>query len=437
MRVLRAAQKPASSLRVMARHLFASIACLICAALIFACPALAKEKRSVPPAAVADKRGDLKDLRGQIDSLRKEVAAAEGRRADAADQLKDVEQAISTTQREIRELEAQRGRLQGILRDLGKESQELENRLRSQRAQLEKLVYRQYLQGNPDALRLLLSGDEPNQTARDLHYFAAIGHARSTLLQEVETSLQRKRALAAQTGEQAEALAAIESRQKEQHGKLVAQREQRSVVLSQISAKIEQQRREIGSLQRDEKRLTQLIERLATLARHAEEARREAKPAVRKTPSAGKAAAPEIANDNTPEAVRAGSFSRLKGELRLPTRGVVSNRFGAARQEGSTWKGLFIRAPAGSDVKAIAGGRVVFAEWMRGFGNLMIVDHGGGYLSVYGNNDALVKQPGDAVRGGDVIAAVGNSGGNPESGLYFELRYQGQATDPLKWVNLK
>ncbi len=138
-----------------------------------------------------------------------------------------------------------------------------------------------------------------------------------------------------------------------------------------------------------------------------------------------------------PEAVRAGSFSRLKGELRLPTRGVVSNRFGAARQEGSSWKGLFIRAPAGSDVKAIAGGQVVFAEWMRGFGNLLIVDHGGGYLSVYGNNDALVKQSGDAVRGGDVIAAVGNSGGNPESGLYFELRYQGQAMDPLKWVSLK
>ena len=112
-------------------------------------------------------------------------------------------------------------------------------------------------------------------------------------------------------------------------------------------------------------------------------------------------------------------------------------RFGAARQEGSSWKGLFIRAPAGSDVKAIAGGQVVFAEWMRGFGNLLIVDHGGGYLSVYGNNDALVKQSGDAVRGGDVIAAVGNSGGNPESGLYFELRYQGQAMDPLKWVSLK
>ena len=132
-----------------------------------------------------------------------------------------------------------------------------------------------------------------------------------------------------------------------------------------------------------------------------------------------------------------GNFAQLKGRLRLPTRGVVTNRFGGRRQEGSTWKGLFIRAAADSEVKAIASGRVVFADWMRGFGNLMIVDHGGNYLSIYGNNDSLQKQVGDSVEGGDAIAAVGNSGGNPESGLYFELRFQGEPLDPLRWVNLK
>ena len=139
----------------------------------------------------------------------------------------------------------------------------------------------------------------------------------------------------------------------------------------------------------------------------------------------------------TPTSSSGSSFTNLKGSLRLPVRGTVGNRFGAARQEGSTWKGLFIRAGAGSEVRAIAAGRVVFADWMRGFGNLMIVDHGGNYLSIYGNNDALLKQVGDSLRGGEVIASVGNSGGNPESGLYFELRHQGQPIDPLKWVSLK
>jgi septal ring factor EnvC (AmiA/AmiB activator) len=197
-------------------------------------------------------------------------------------------------------------------------------------------------------------------------------------------------------------------------------------------------------LQRDEKRLSQLIERLAKIIAAKPAPRREI---TRKPPAQGADGdahdrttgkpATEIANERTPEAVPSGNFARLKGSLRLPAKGTVSNRFGATRQEGSTWKGLFIRAATGGEVKAIAGGRVVFADWMRGFGNLLIVDHGDSYLTIYGNNESLLKQVGDAVRGGDTVASVGNSGGNPESGLYFELRHLGQPLDPLKWVNVK
>jgi len=104
---------------------------------------------------------------------------------------------------------------------------------------------------------------------------------------------------------------------------------------------------------------------------------------------------------------------------------------------GVTWKGLFIRSSTGGDVKAVAGGRVVFADWLRGFGNLMILDHGNSYMSLYGNNETNHKQVGDTVRGGDTIASVGNSGSNPESGLYFELRHQGKPFDPLNWVRIK
>ncbi|MBL0167468.1 MAG: peptidoglycan DD-metalloendopeptidase family protein [Propionivibrio sp.] len=406
-------------------------------------PTLAREKQGTPPtkAEVAEKKGDLKELRGQIEVLRKGMAASEGKRADSADQLKEIEQEISHTQRDLQQLATQRSKLQASLKDLDSQSKELENRLHKQQAQLEKLVYRQYLQGNPDALRLLLNGEDPNQVARDLHYLAAVGRARSQLLHEIESTLQRQQALASDTRERAEEMATIESRQKEQHGKLVAQREQRKAVLEKISAQIAEQRRTIGNLQRDEKQLSQLIERLARIIATKPAPRREV---PRKTPPQTSKRSPseppsgaEIRNESTPEAAPAGSFARLKGELRLPARGLVSNRFGGARQEGGTWKGLFIRATPGSEVKAIAAGRVVFAEWMRGFGNLMIVDHGSSYLSIYGNNDALLKQVGDTLRGGETIAAVGNSGGNPESGLYFELRHQGQPLDPLKWVNLK
>ena len=408
--------------------------------------AQSKEKRASTPstAEVSEKKTDLKELRGQIEALRKEMAAAEGKRASAADQLKGLEQEISTTQREMHALGSKRGRLQETLKSLGAQSRELETRLNSQQAQLEKLVYRQYLQGNPDSLRLLLNGDDPNQMARDLHYLAAIGRARSQLLHEIESTLQRKQALTADTRERAAELAAIEEKQKEQHGKLVAQRGQRKEMLDKISARISEQRREIGSLQRDEKQLSQLIDRLAKIiaANAAKPApRRETvrkdKPAVGERVPETRPSAPEISNESTPEVSASGNFAQRKGSLRLPARGTVTNRFGSARQEGSTWKGLFIRASAGSEVKAIAGGRVVFSEWMRGFGNIMIVDHGDSYLSIYGNNDALLKEAGDEVSSGDTVAAVGNSGGNPESGLYFELRYRGQPIDPLKWVNLK
>jgi len=131
-------------------------------------------------------------------------------------------------------------------------------------------------------------------------------------------------------------------------------------------------------------------------------------------------------------------FDQLKGRLALPVKGEVTNRFGTPRPDSTVlWKGLFLRTPAGQSVKAVAAGRVVFADWLRGFGNLLIVDHGKGYMSLYANNETLFKQVGDMLRGGDTIAAVGNSGGNKDSGLYFELRHESKPFDPINWVAAK
>ena len=420
--------------------------CLLATALLISSlygEATAQDKRA-SRSDVEEKRGDLKELRSQIDALRKEMASTEGKRATAADQLKSIEQDISTTQRELYQLGHQRQHLQNTLKDLGTQSRELETHLKTQQAQIERLAYRQYLTGQVDALRLLLNGDDPHQAARDLYYLAAIGQARRDLAEELAETLRRKQAIAAQTRERADELAAVENKQKHQHEKLLGQRSQRKGMLDQLSTQLATQRKEIGNLQRDEKQLTQLIDKLNRIiaAQQREAARREtnrpptSRPGTPSTPSA-RPADRELDNDKSPDASASGNFPSLQGHLRLPARGTVTNRFGSPRQEGSAWKGLFIRASAGSEVKAVAAGRVVFSDWMRGFGNLLIVDHGSQYLSIYGNNDALLKQVGDTVRGGDTVASVGNSGGNPESGLYFELRYRGQPIDPLKWVNLK
>ncbi|MQY50704.1 peptidoglycan DD-metalloendopeptidase family protein [Rhodocyclus tenuis] len=414
----------------------------------------AHAKDTPPVREVADKRNDLKDLRGQIEAMRKDLANAEGSRADAADQLKDVEREISIMQRDLRDLATQRSDLQAALARLATQSRDMESRVSGQQQQLEQLIRHHYLQGDPDVMRLLLNGDDPNQIARDLHYLAAVGHARGELVHEIENALAQKQALAADTRERAAELAQVEAQQKAKSEALVQRREQRRAALEKISARISAQRKEIGAKERDERRLTQLVDRLAKIIAARPAPRREAPPAEkpaersperntpreergRPTPAKPETRPTEIVNERTPQAQDSGSFARLKGDLRLPVRGTISNRFGSARPEGGTWKGLFVRAAAGSEVRAIASGRVVFADWMRGFGNLLIVDHSDGYLSIYGNNDALLKQVGDNVRGGDAIAAVGDSGGNPESGLYFELRHQGQPLDPLKWVSVR
>jgi septal ring factor EnvC (AmiA/AmiB activator) len=250
--------------------------------------------------------------------------------------------------------------------------------------------------------------------------------------------LDEKQRLAEAARGKRDELAAIEQRRQQQRAALLAQQQRHQGVVARLADRIKQQRREIGSLKRDEQRLGKLIEGLARIV---------AKPARAPKPvpaqRGGRAAAAEApaALDNrlTPEAADfSGNFARLKGRLRLPVRGAIANRFGAPRADsGATWKGLFIRSAVGGEVKAIAPGRVVFADWLRGFGNLLIVDHGDAFLSVYGNNQSLFRQVGDTVKAGETIAVVGNSGGNQESGLYFEIRQQGQAVDPLKWASLK
>ncbi|HZX33569.1 MAG TPA: peptidoglycan DD-metalloendopeptidase family protein [Rhodocyclaceae bacterium] len=427
-------------------------AALIGVALLLSAPVLGASNRK-PHASpeIAGKEADLQELRGRIDSLRKDLAESETHKSEASDRLRESEKQISNLQRELHNLSEQRSGLQQTLTELTRQSAQLSGTLAQQQAQLEKLVHRQYLQGTPDSLQLLLNGNDPNQMARDLYYLSAIARARADMLGEIKGNLEKKKALAADTQERSDELAEVEAQQKQRHAQLSQQREERKALLAQISDRISSQRKEIGNLQQNEKRLSQLIDRLAKViaaqaAQAAAKARaRPAPPPVEPEPpkTAGKQVEPSrpkavevVENRFDPES-SSSQFAKLKGSLRLPTRGALAGRFGSPREGGGSWKGLFIRAGNGTEVRAVANGRVVFADWMRGFGNLLIIDHGDAYLSIYGNNDSLLKQVGEVVKGGEKVATVGNSGGNPESGLYFELRHQGQPIDPMKWASLK
>ncbi|MFZ2267414.1 MAG: peptidoglycan DD-metalloendopeptidase family protein [Azonexus sp.] len=429
----------------------------------------AERKGKTPPVAapeIAEKQADLGELRSRIEGLRKDLNSSEESKADAGDRLHESERQISRLQRELLELTEQRNSIEKRQKSLELQSQELGSTLIQQQAQLEKLLYKQYLRGTPDSLQLLLNGNDPNQMARDLHYMSAIALARAELMGEINATMDRKKALAEDAKERADELQEVAAQQQQRHAELQKQREEHKKLYAQISDKVKAQRKEIGNLQQNEKRLTQLIDRLAKIlatqaaqaalaaraeaARAAEVARLAEANRHKPKPGNDSKEPPRIVQNTEParpkpveaenryEPVASdGSFARQKGSLRLPVRGAVAGRFGTPRDGGGTWRGLFIKAGNGSEVKAVAGGRVVFADWMRGFGNLLIVDHGDAYLSIYGNNDSLLKQVGQAVKGGETVATVGNSGGNPDSGLYFELRHQGQPIDPMKWASLK
>ena len=372
------------------------------------------------------KREELKDLRGRIQSLQKDITQAEGSRADAAEELREAESAISDANRQLRELGGERNAAQATLANLDGQSKKLSLRIAAQQAQLGRLLTRQYYAGEADAMRHLLSGDDPNQLARDAHYLSLLARAKASLIRDLGDTLEEKKHLAGKARDKSEELTEIEKNQQRERAGLIEQQKKRQTVLARLSERIKTQRREVDKLKRDEKRLATLIAGLGRIV---------AKPA--RAPRASQASA--LRNERTPDAsLPEGTFSRLKGRLSLPIRGELANRFGTPRQEGgTTWKGVFIRAAEGVEVKAIAAGRIVFADWLRGFGNLAIVDHGDGYLSVYGNNESLFMPIGQLVKAGEAIASVGNSGGNPETGLYFELRHLGQPIDPLKWVSLR
>ncbi len=384
-------------------------------------------------ASVDARKGQLQDLKGRIENLRRDMAVAEESRTYAADQLRETESAISDANRLLRDLGAERAELKGSLADLDAQSQRLERQTGAQQNHLARLLNRQFVGGDSDALKLLLSGHDPNQAARDRYFLTQLSRAKADLIQQLRAVATEKKRLADAARERQTQLAEIERRQQESRAQLLDRKKQRLTTLAAIADRLQAQRREIGTLRRDEQRLAKLIEGLARIA-----ATRKAVPRVpagaSRAVGTATARAPKL-QGHDPGNV-GGAFAALRGKLRLPVRGTIAGRFGSPRAEGgASWKGVFIRAAEGAEVRAVAGGAVVFADWLRGFGNLLIIDHGDDFLSVYGNNESLLAAVGASVKDGESVATVGNSGGNPDSGLYFELRHRGQPFDPLKWAS--
>ena len=376
----------------------------------------------------ADKKTELNQLRDRIDNLQKDLAKSEESKSEVADALRTSEKAISEVNRGLLSLGREQGQISQSLADVKRKIGAGRADVARQQGLLDRMIRYQYMHGNTDALRLMLDGQDVAGVERQIHYFGYVSKARSTLIRGLNQSLATLSTLEANARTKQEELALNADAQRQAHAALQTERSARQKIFTKIKTDITKNRREIGRLKRDEDRLTKLIDQLAkTLAKDRES--RKGREAAR-IQQKGSSVDSEADNSFIGRA-----FQTLKGRLKLPTRGELQGRFGRPREDGGvTWKGLFIRADVGQTVKAVADGRVVYADWLRGFGNLLIIDHGGGYMSLYGNNDSLLKQVGERTQSGETVASVGSSGGALESGVYFELRHEGKPFDPMSWV---
>ena len=383
-----------------------------------------RERTSTP-----SREEDLAALRARIESLRTDL---EGRKSDARearDALRSSEVAISDANRALVAIEAQARGARAALDSIAAQRGALEKSLDAERAALGRLLAARALAGSaggvPDIVRVALSGENLAEASRRLYYLGYVSRASAQMIGDHRAGLEALARLKFGSEEKARELAALETQARADRETLLKERRERRRLFERIAIEVRSARKRIQVLLADESRLARLVEEIGKV--------------LSARPGAGYVRVERAAESGPDDS---GPFSRLKGRLRLPVRGELVGRFGAPRvgaDAGSAPRsgGVFIRAAEGEPVRAVAPGRVVYADWMRGFGNLLIVDHGENFLTIYGNNESLLKQTGDVVMLGDALATVGTSGGNEETGLYFELRHEGKPFDPLGWVKLR
>lgn len=409
------------------------------------------------------------DLRARIQTLQKELDAREAVRKEVADALKSSEVAISQTTRRLKELASQLKKALSELDELKKQIQRQQGLLVQRREELSDQLRRQYA-GGLSPWAALLSGDDPQALSRHLAYLDYVLRARAKAVAELKIEIERLAQLEARLDIRQKEVARWVEETTQQRSLLETQKKERATVLARIEGQIQAQRSEAVRLGQDDQRLGGLIdslggqiqaaqqaERAAQMAEQAERAeeakraeqRRLAEEQKRNTLALqaqeerqielARRAALEQERKESARAAEAASTPKsgegLKKGLRWPLRGTLMARFGTNRPEGGIWRGVLIKASDGTPVAAVGGGTVVYSNWLRGFGNLLIVDHGEQYLSVYAYNQSLLKQVGDSVRAGDTLALAGSTGGQVDSALYFEIRHRGAAVNPLTFLS--
>ena len=360
-----------------------------------------------PDRAAAE--SELARVREVIRSLEEQLRDARAERTQASRALEEHERAIAAIAVEQRRLDQTAASLDAQLAQLGATRLELAARASIEREKLGQHLRVAYALGREDRLKLLLQRRDPATISRLLRYHGYFSRERYERIAALEATLSRLHATEEAIMAETRRLALVREQQSARGEALRTQQTRRTEAIATLDREMRDRGSRLASLQRDRDRLTELLRRLR-----------------------------EAISDITPELEPPRSFKALQGRLPWPVEGRLSRHFGTPRQDvDMAWQGVVLEAAHGQDVRAVAHGRVVFADWMRGFGQLVIIDHGAGYMSLYGHNEALLREPGEWVNAGDSVATVGNSGGHARSGVYFEIRHEGRPQDPARWCNRK
>jgi murein hydrolase activator len=359
-------------------------------------------------AAAADDRDEiearLQSLRVQIDTIRERLDEELAERDQALDALASAEREVSRTERARRLTVAEIERLDARIQALGEEQLELQSTVAASARALGMQLVLAYRHGGQSRLKLLLNQDDPRQLNRHLAYHGYLSRARLKTIDELSAGLEDLARLQTELEIEREQYRMLARRQQSELEQLESARVLREQALVVVEGRIQTRQQELAALEQDAAELARLLDQLAT------------------------------ALADIPPDIMAPSIADLRGQLPHPVRGTLRQRFGDHRTGDLSWNGWLIIAESGTEVRAVAHGRVAYSDWLRGYGLILIVDHGDGFMSLYAHNESLLRDVGDWVGPGEVIASVGNSGGVSEIGLYFELRRNGQPINPAAWL---
>lgn len=387
---------------MFSRLLFSRVT-LLCILAIFQCNtvALAQENdASAQREKLAELQAELRARQQVLENNKASAQELEGVLKTSELEIAKIAKALSLTQQSLKKVEQEQTALIN-------EQQTLKSAIRQQQSLLSSQLKSAFMAGHYDYAKMLFYQEDARTFERVITYYQYVAKARQQEIESFRENVARLETVNTELEQKAQSLAVLQREQENQRAVLITRQDDRKATLEKINKTIATESQRIEALQADEKALIDAIE-VARLA--AERAAREGK-------------------------ISLDGLAKLKGKLTAPVKGRIRNLFGNRRQGQVRWKGIIIDGSEGAPVNSIAPGRVLYADWLRGFGLVSIIDHGDGYMSVYGHNQALLKQAGDEVRQNEQIALVGRSGGQEYPNLYFEIRHKGKALNPTTWFD--